>query len=381
MISLQTFLDAKPLYYDEIDLERMPRVFASLKNSLASPKVIHVVGTNGKGTTGRFLANALLQNSLNVGHYTSPHIVTFNERIWLNGENVSDAVLEEAYQKLYQLLSKEQSDSLSYFEYTTLLAMIVYEGCDYVVLEAGLGGEFDATNVFHKTLSLFTPIDIDHQSFLGDDIASIATTKFRSMETTAILGRQVHSEVEELYYEVAKEKGCTPKCIDELLSSSEQVQIRSTASEVGLVSYLQDNLLLALSALKQLGYSADLFELASAPLFGRLSKISENVLLDVGHNVLAAEAIAHALKGKKFTLIYNSYRDKDYKKIIQTLHPIIERVELIDVYDVRVEQEQQLREVIEAEGIKVTKFATVMKEKNYLVFGSFSVAEAFLKKL
>jgi len=380
MVSLQTFLDAKPLFYDEIDLERMPRIYQTLKATFPSPKVIHVVGTNGKGTTGRFLANALLQNGLNVGHYTSPHIINFNERIWLNGENVSDAVLEEAHQKLAVLLTKEQSDSLSYFEYTTLLAMIVYAKCDYVVLEAGLGGEFDATNVFDKTLSLFTPIDIDHQSFLGDDLASIAGTKFRSMQSAAILGRQVHAEVTEIYYAIADEKGCKAETIDDVLSSSEQESIHTLASKNALASYLQENLLLAMSALKYLGFSADVERLSAAPLFGRMSKVRDNVLLDVGHNVLAAEAIAKALQGQKFTLVYNSYRDKDYKKIIATLRPIISAVELIDVCDVRIEQEQELRRVIEAEGITVTKFATVKKEKNYLVFGSFSVAEAFLTR-
>lgn len=381
MTPLQTFLDAKPLYYDEIDLERMPRVYKSIKASFPSPKVIHVVGTNGKGTTGRFLANALLQNGQNVGHYTSPHIVSFNERIWLNGENVSDDVLEEAYQKLSKLLSKEQADSLSYFEYTTLLAMLVYEKCDYVVLEAGLGGEFDATNVFDKVLSLFTPIDIDHQAFLGDDIASIAGTKFRSMQSTAILGRQVHSEIEEIYKEIAKERDCNAQKIDDLLSDSEQNSIQTIASEKGLASYLQENLLLALSALKYLGFEADVDALAAAPLFGRLSKIKENVLLDVGHNVLAAEAIAQALKGQKFTLVYNSYRDKDYEQIIKTLKPVIKEVELIAVDDVRIEQEAHLRQVIAAQGLSVGKFVTIEDTKNYLVFGSFSVAEAFLEHL
>ena len=378
MMPLQTFLDAKPLYYDEIDLERMPRVYKAVQASLPSPKVIHVVGTNGKGTTGRFLANALLQNGQNVGHYTSPHIVKFNERIWLNGEDVSDDLLEEAHQKLSALLSKEQADTLSYFEYTTLLAMVVYEKCDYVVLEAGLGGEFDATNVFDKTLSLFTPIDIDHQSFLGDDIVSIASTKFRSMQSSAILGRQVHTEVEEIYRDIAKDKGCRAQQIDELLSLSEQQLIRNIASEKGLAAYLQDNLLLALSALKYLGFEADVYSLAASPLFGRLSKIRENILLDVGHNVLAAEAIAKALQGQKFTLIYNSYRDKDYQNIIKTLKPILKEVELIAVDDVRIEQETHLREVIKAEGLSVTEFATIEEDKNYLVFGSFSVAEAFL---
>ncbi|MEN8146187.1 MAG: bifunctional folylpolyglutamate synthase/dihydrofolate synthase [Campylobacterota bacterium] len=381
MSALQTFLDAKPLYYDEIDLERMPRVYSTVKASLPSPKVIHVVGTNGKGTTGRFLANALLQNGLNVGHYTSPHIVKFNERIWLNGEDVSDDILEEAHQKLSTLLSQEQSESLSYFEYTTLLAMLVYEKCDYVVLEAGLGGEFDATNVFDKTLSLFTPIDIDHQAFLGDDIVSIAGTKFRSMDLAAILGRQVHPKVEEIYRDIAQERGCRAQKIDDLLSLSEQQQIQKVASENGLAAYLQENLLLALSGLKYLGFEADVDRLSASPLFGRLSRVCENVLLDVGHNVLAAEAIAKTLQGQKFTLVYNSYRDKDYAKIIKTLKPIVKEVELIAVDDVRIELETQLREVIKAQGLNVTKFAAIEEEKNYLVFGSFSVAEAFLKLL
>ncbi len=381
MLSLQTFLEAKPLFYDKIDLERMPRVYCALKDVLPSPKVIHVVGTNGKGTTGRFLANALLQNGLNVGHYTSPHIVKFNERIWRNGEAVSDSILDEAHQRLSKLLTPKQSESLSYFEYTTLLAMLVYEHCDYVVLEAGLGGEFDATNVFDKELSLFTPIDMDHQAFLGDSIASIAGTKFRSMQRTAILGRQVHPEVDAIYREIAQMKDCRAFTIDDLLSTEEQQQIQTVATLSGLAAYLQDNLLLALSALKYFGFEADVGKLASSPLFGRLSRIQANVLLDVGHNVLAAEAIVKALVGQRFTLVYNSYRDKDYEQIIKTLHPIVEAVELIAVDDVRIEQESHLREVITAQGLDVGTFRAIEADKNYLVFGSFSVAEAFLAYL
>ena len=381
MKNLHEFLDNKPLYYDEIDLERMPRIYNSVKAHLPRPKVIHIVGTNGKGTTGRFLANGLLQNGFSVGHYTSPHILVFNERIWLNGENVKEEALEAAHKKLSSLLNKEQPDALSYFEYTTLLAMVVYDACDYVVLEAGLGGEFDATNVFDKVLSLFTPIGRDHQAFLGDDIGSIAGTKFRSMQKSAILGRQVNPEVEKIYYEIAREKGCDAKQIGDLLNESEQDEIRDAASREGLPNYLQENLLLALSGLRFLGFKADAAALSKAPLFGRLSRIRENVLLDVGHNVLAAEAIAATLKGQKFTLVYNSYRDKDYAAIIKTLKPIIDGIELIDVDDVRIEQRSVLEEAIRAEGIPLCGFSALQKNKNYLVFGSFSVAEAFLRRL
>ena len=381
MNSLQDFLEAKPLFYDEINLERMPKVYATIKDKLTVAKVIHVVGTNGKGTTGRFLANALLQNNLNVGHYTSPHILTFNERIWLNGENVDDSTLQKAHQRLLVLLTKEQSDALSYFEYTTLLAMLVYEKCDYVVLEAGLGGEFDATNVFKKALSLFTPIAIDHQAFLGDDIKSIAQTKFRSMETHAILGRQPNREVRRYFDEVANDKGCVTASIDTVLTTKEQQDISMIAQDAGLAKYLQENLLLSLSALKFLGFTANVEELAKTPLFGRLTQLRDNIVLDVGHNLLAAEAMVKTLFGEKYILIYNSYRDKDYANIIKTLKPIIEAVELITVDDVRAEQESALEAVIQAEQIAVSKFATIEQNKSYLVFGSFSVVEAFLKQL
>ena len=90
---LSTFLHAKPLYYDTIDYERMPRIYAGIKSQLPYAKIIHIIGTNGKGTTGRFLATALHKKGFNVGHYTSPHIVKFNERIWKNGSDVSDEEL------------------------------------------------------------------------------------------------------------------------------------------------------------------------------------------------------------------------------------------------------------------------------------------------
>ena len=379
--SLLAFLDAKPLYYDEIDLERMPKTFESIKSHFPTPKVIHIVGTNGKGTTGRFLAQALLQNDLNVGHYTSPHIMNFNERIWLNGENIKDAQLENTHQKLYNILTKEQRDALSYFEYTTLLAMLVYAECDYVVLEAGLGGEFDATNVFEKILSVFTTIDIDHQSFLGDTLEEIAATKFRSMQKRAILGFQHHKEVETVFESVGEACGCKTYRLEEILGASLRQEIQGIATEKGLAPYLQENLLLALSALEILGFDADVSELCEQALFGRLTPLRPNILLDVGHNVLAAKAIAETLKEQKYVLIYNSYRDKDYQQIIKILKPIIAHIELIAVDDVRAEQEKILIKVIEQEEIVVKKFATIEAEQSYLVFGSFSVAEAFLKYL
>ena len=99
-MTLLSFLDPKPLSYDEIDYERMPRTYRRIAAHFKLPRIVHVVGTNGKGTTGRFLAQMLRHNGFRVGHYTSPHILRFNERIWIDGDDVQDAILETYHQTL-----------------------------------------------------------------------------------------------------------------------------------------------------------------------------------------------------------------------------------------------------------------------------------------
>ncbi len=376
-MSLQEYLNAKPLYYDEIDYSRMPRVYETIKHSLKIHKIIHIIGTNGKGTTGRFLATALFANGYRVGHYTSPHILEFNERVWLNGENASDEELQNAHEELQKLLSKEDTDTLSYFEYTTLLAMLVFSECEYVVMEAGLGGEHDATAVFPKTLTLVTPIAYDHEAFLGTDIKQIAKTKLNAIQKSAIMANQRFVEV----YEVAK--GLADKNIyrvDELLNEDDKKKREVISKNLSLAPYLVQNLSLSISALKFLGVSYKVDDFKNAKLFGRLSRVVKNVIVDVGHNALAASSIAEALAGEKFTLIYNSYRDKNYKEILSILKPIILDVEIIEVVNQRVEEIEKIQNALDELDIKRTIFKEIKDAQNYLVFGSFSVVEKFLKE-
>jgi dihydrofolate synthase/folylpolyglutamate synthase len=373
------FLERKPLYYDEIDTERMPKAYAKIRSRLHLPKIVHLVGTNGKGTTGRFLANALLRAGKRVGHYTSPHILRFNERIWLNGENVSDVVLQQTHEELLGMLGKETADALSYFEYTTLLAMVVYRGCDYAVLEAGLGGEFDATNVFAKDLSIFTPIGFDHQAFLGETIGAIAETKLRSMGPVAVIAEQPYKQTYALFEKIAKEKGTEAYRVQEVLDKADYGKIETIVKALHLPEYLQQNLQLAVAAVKLLGFAYESRWFEEGRMFGRLTRLSENIYLDVGHNTLAAKAILSALAGRKVTLVYNSYRDKPYAEILKLLLPIITAVEIIDVDDPRAEERSVLEKTLASLDIPYSAFRGVKKEKSYLVFGSFSVAEAFLK--
>lgn len=381
MMNLEVFLAQKPLFYDVIDYERFPKAYLSVAPLLPLPKIIHIVGTNAKGSTGRFLATALSRAGKHTGHYTSPHILKFNERIWIDGADISDTALENAHHKLSGFLDAHTADALSYFEYTTLLAMVAFEHCEYVVLEAGLGGEFDATNVFGKELSIFTPIDFDHSAFLGSTIASIASTKLRSMQTNAILGIQKHDEVQTLAHEIALSKQCQLHNVQELTDVRIKTMGLHLALKNSLSDYLRDNCELAMAAFERLGYQAEETLFDQSALFGRLSKIRPNVTLDVGHNALAARAIAQAFQGKKVTLVYNTYADKDYREILSILTPIIDSVEIIWVEEGRIVPRALLEEALGDLGLTYGSFESVKPDKEYLVFGSFSVAEAFLKRM
>jgi dihydrofolate synthase/folylpolyglutamate synthase len=370
-LNLNEFLNKKPLFYKEIDYGRMPNCWSEVKNYFTLPKkIVHIIGTNGKGSTGRFLAYYLYKMGYKVGHYTSPHIMKFNERIWINGEDIDDESLETVHQKLQQLIPEYYLERLSYFEYTTLLAMKCFEGLDFVVLEAGLGGERDATSVFDRDMSLVTTIDIDHQSFLGNTIEEIATTKLNSIKTKAIIGKQIHPEVMQIASHYPS--------FSQFLNEDELNEIKKFIEENNFASYLADNLSLALSFIKRENLEFNLEYLKGIELKGRLQKIDENLYIDVGHNPLAAKAIKNEFKNQKIDLVYNTYEDKDYKEILSILKPIINKLFIIEVTNDRIANKDEVKKVAKELEIDVENFK---KLENYptLVFGSFSVVEKFLR--
>ena len=373
------FLEDKPLYYKEIDHERVHIAYGILKPHIKQPRTIHIVGTNGKGSTGRMTAHLAHKSGLTVGHFSSPHILKFNERIWLNGSDSSDSILEEAHQRLFTILGKEMSDSLSYFEYTTLLAFVVFEHCDLMVLEAGLGGEFDATNVCDKALSVITPIGIDHQAFLGESIEEIAGTKIRSIQKALLLAPQVYDEVPEVAKQIAEVKGATLYL--SLCPSHRVIELEVIAKEKSWGDYLIENACVALQTLDILVISYEVNDLRSLELFGRFYPLTENIRIDVGHNPLAAKAIVKALEDK-VVLIYNSLDDKDYEAVLQILKPKVKRVEIIPIDSQRATTLSEIEKALDEVGIEYGYFENkIDKDEHYLVFGSFYVVEEFLKKI
>ena len=370
------FLAHKPLYYKEIDPARVHQAYAILKPQINHPKTVHIVGTNGKGSTGRMMAHLAYCSGLKVGHFSSPHIRKFNERIWINGSESSDEVLESAHQKLFPLLGKEMCDALSYFEYTTLLAFVVFESCDLMVLEAGLGGEYDATNVCDKMLSIITPIGFDHQAFLGDTIEAIATTKIRSIQKELLLAPQRYHEVEEVASRIAAQRGAILH-IGGCTNENKQI-LEALSAQKGWAPYLVANGCVALQALDVLKIDYRVDDLASLELFGRFYPLADNIHIDVGHNPLAAEVIVNALE-EKVVLVYNSLDDKDYRTVLEILKPKVKRVELIAIQTERGVTRAKIEEALKQTAIPYGDFTgEINGGEHYLVFGSFYVVEAFL---
>ncbi len=374
-----SFLESKPLYYNKIDTKRFPTIYKKLRLDLKATTSIHIVGTNAKGSTGRFIASALHSAGYSVAHYSSPHILKFNERIWLNGADIDDIRLQVAHEKLLGLLDTQSADRLSYFEYTTLLFVVVATECDYAVVEAGLGGEHDATASLEYQLSIFTPIDLDHQALLGDTIEQIATTKLRSMAEVAIVSPQPHAITETIALQIAKEGDSKILKVENLLQKDDIITLLKVATKHELPEYMYDNLQLAAAALNYLNieFNSNSFD---TRLFGRLSKIGTDIYLDVGHNALAAQAIADEFKGKKINLIYNTLGDKEYEVILKILKPIIKEVLIIDIDDRRAVDTLALHGVLEHLNITYREFTNIAPDEKYLIFGSFSVAEAFLNR-
>ncbi|VAY86228.1 Dihydrofolate synthase @ Folylpolyglutamate synthase [hydrothermal vent metagenome] len=367
-LDLYSFLDNKTLFFNKINYDVIYLSWELLKAHISLPFVIHIIGTNGKGSTGRYLSHILYKNGYKTLHYSSPHILCFNERIWINGNNGTNKELEIAHQSIQKILPHEIVDKLTYFEYTTLLAIWLSSDLDYLILEAGLGGEFDATNIVINNLTLITTIGFDHTEFLGDTIFQIASTKMRSCDNAFILGKQIFdSDVLD-----AKEKVLKLK---KEIKFNNHITLPKKASN--LPEYLKDNLKLTMNTLKYL--NIDIQDFTLPVVFGRCYKLSLHVTIDVGHNSLAATAIVKEFIGKKIILIYNSYADKNYKEILRILKPIIKELQIIKIKDERIVKESDLIKVCNTLDIIISKYDRINNKEEYLVFGSFKVVEKFLK--
>ena len=475
---LEAFLEQKGKEYAPFDTKRVHRIYAVLKPHLEElyaqsakskkdleslipqskercsfstqnkPFIIHILGTNGKGSTGRFITLGLAQNGYKVLHFTSPHLFRFNERFYLanipnsdlsaksGSANSSkkdcakdcgnahkgthriadDSELEKAHLWLQRFPIIEQS---SYFEYATFLALYLAKDCDYFVCEAGLGGEFDSTSVLQADLSVFTPIGIDHEEFLGNTIASIASTKLRAMGKNVLLSPQRFPKCKKIAKDIAQEKSANlfeiPKLCNPITRKQPALSLMQNfekytqnfsqtfhntnlktldytfwcgfsdyISKNAYAQFLQQNIVCAIFALLFCNLRFDFTTLKPLDLRGRCENFKPNILLDVGHNIECAKALKYAIVqkfGKKnVILVYNTYFDKAVLEILGILKPVISEVLILKVKNERIIDKVELEKILDNLELRYSDFAPakLQKDCNYVVFGSFSVVAEFL---
>jgi len=197
--NLQNWLDwQQTINSSEIDLslERVKEVSSRLKLSKPKDKIFLVAGTNGKGTTVSLIENILITKGLSVGSYTSPHLISYNERVTFNKKLINDKDFIDAF---FYIESVRENIPLTYFEYGTLAAFILLSkfNCDAWVIEVGLGGRLDATNIIKPSISIITNISLKHQKWLGNTLEEIATEKggIISEEVPIIFGDETCKDV------------------------------------------------------------------------------------------------------------------------------------------------------------------------------------------
>ena len=275
---------------------------SSLCHALGDPhltlRAVHVAGTNGKGAVCAILDAALRASGLRVGRYTSPHLVTLNERFFLDGAPVGDATLERASCAVRDALGRIDAPDVTFFEALTAAAFCVYAEAqpDYTVLETGLGGRLDATNVCCPALSVITRIGLDHCDWLGDTVEKIASEKAGIVKpgVPVVLGRNldsVRAVVEARAREVGARFVYAPDVADE-------TEIPADFSLLG--SFNRENAVTALAALKTLlGCSrlpADVLAGFSRVVWpGRFQRVG-NFIVDGAHNPPAAKALVEGLR-------------------------------------------------------------------------------------
>jgi dihydrofolate synthase/folylpolyglutamate synthase len=324
----------------EMGLERVQQVAHAIDLLDTPSKIILIAGTNGKGTTARCMESILLAQGYNVGTYASPHLVRYNERVRVNGKELPDQVHVDAF---HQLEQGRGETALTYFEYGTLGGLAIFKrfAVDYILLEVGLGGRYDATNIVTPFASVITTIDLDHKEYLGDTRELVGYDKagiFRK-DTPAIVGDlNIPHTVTDYGTEIEA---------DLILSKRDFLFIPTPSGfrwiyrdfdyEFAKPSIPAQNVTTALTTLATLNLLPSetviercLFELK---VEGRFQQLSEQpqVFTDVAHNPESARYLAQKLsdfksRGFKVHALIAMLADKDKVSVIN------EVVGLVDVW-------------------------------------------------
>ena len=328
-------------------LERIGELCERLGHPENKLKFIHVAGTNGKGSTSAMLDSVLRAAGYKTGLYTSPYIRVFNERMRVNGKNISDSELASLTEYI-KPIADGMNDKPTEFELITALAFEYFarHNCDVVILEAGMGGRLDSTNIINTSvLSIITGIALDHTAFLGDTVEKIAFEKAGIIKPLIpVIFGGTDASAEAVIRDKADELGSAFKTVDYSALLVKDMSLDGTVFDFGkyqdlkislLGSYQPRNAAIVVSAvdvLRENGFEisdAALKEgLSSAEWQGRFEILSREplIIFDGAHNPqgieAAVESIAFYFRSQKVALVTGVLRDKDYTYIARKLSTV-----------------------------------------------------------
>lgn len=331
-------------------LERIERLLSRLGNPQNSFKAIHIVGTNGKGSTGAFISSVFSESGYKTGFYSSPHLESPGERLLIDGKPLSpDEWMNAAEIVSLKILPNE--DLPSYFEMLTACAFYLARehNIDVGIIEAGLGGKLDATNTMNDTAcSVIASISIDHTEYLGNSLESIAGEKFAVVrENTPACFSGYDSSLIDMFRNVCRERSAIPFVVSES-SCAENVKVSPEGNTFDFISpnlklrnvrtgligkYQISNAMLALSAISlikaefpNITGNSILRGMLNAKWPGRLEIISHKplIVLDGGHNYDGVMKLCMSVKelwpDKRIGIVYAAMKDKDYTGCLELMN-------------------------------------------------------------
>jgi len=307
-----------------LGLERITTLLARLGDPQNTFRSIHIAGTNGKGSVAAMLSSILYRSGYRVSLYTSPHLVDYTERIRINEKDISRAKFAAAVAKVKKAIDELPEMRLTEFEVLTAVGFLLLsqEKTDIAVIEVGLGGRLDATNVITPILSVITNIDHDHMDVLGGSIINIAKEKAGIIKpgVTLVTGE---TKVWRIIHNICKKNGSK-------FVRSNKIKVKYAPM---LGSHQVENTRTALASIEvlrelgiKIGRKQTVWGLRGTYWPGRLQMVSKKplIFLDGSHNPAGARTLADFLSsyGKKFTFIIGMQANKDIKSFVKTIKPL-----------------------------------------------------------
>ncbi|TVP92929.1 bifunctional folylpolyglutamate synthase/dihydrofolate synthase [Alkalibacterium sp.] len=376
-------------------LSRMSLLMKKMGNPQESLKYVHIAGTNGKGSTSAFLASILNESDIKVGVYTSPHLERINERIQINGREITDEEfirLTEAVAPLVEEVERELDEVLYSFEILTAVALAYFSehNCELVILEAGIGGRLDATNIIETPLAaIITSIGLDHMKVLGESKEQIALEKAGIIKHNGVV---IFPEMSPSIDDIVLKKARSEKAVPVQIRQSDILNVRLSEDDsvfdykdlknisIQLLGRHQiSNAVLAIETAKILqgkGYTIEASAikngLMKAKWPGRMEKISEEptVIIDGAHNPEGIEHLKNNLlrlfPDDKLIFVVGMMKDKAYMEMIRTVFPQAEKILAVSPDPYRGFDAEETAQKIVSEGIPAKAFESVESVVNNL---------------